>query len=167
MPRNAIIAVFVAAAIAAASAGNAAAGNWMDPARGGAAGVVPSLPILPFREPVASPSGPVLFDSEQYALQHGFDVNEIAHFAFVPLHKDGIFDYTPEALIYVPPVASAHDGPRGEVSLAPMAVWLRPNYALYGNQPQHYGDQYLVGPLRPSESLLRGVSPRITAIGRR
>lgn len=167
MRTKSFIAAFVAMAITGISAGSAGAGNWVDSARQGAAGVIPSVPILPFREPVASPSGPVLFDSEEFALQHGFDVNEIAHFAFVPLHKDGIFDYTPEALIYVPPAASAHDGPRGRVSLAPMAVWLRPNYDLYGNQPQHYGDQYLVGPLAPSDSLLRGVSPRILGFERR
>src|SRR5512135_170956 len=88
MQENVFIAVFGALLIAGASIGYAEAGSWMDPARSGPAGVVPSPPILPFREPVAEPSGPVLFDSEQYALQHGFDVNQIAHFAFVPLHKD-------------------------------------------------------------------------------
>ncbi|MFZ0694236.1 MAG: hypothetical protein WAN51_08825 [Alphaproteobacteria bacterium] len=66
-----LIAAFVATAIAGASPESAFAGNWVDSAWQGAAGVVPSVPILPFREPVARPSGPVLFDSEEFALQHG------------------------------------------------------------------------------------------------
>jgi hypothetical protein len=144
----------------------AQAESWLDGPRYGRIGTMeaPRAHAEP-RAPIES--GRAIFNSDAYALQHGFDLLEIDHYAFVPLHKDGIFNFEPDALIYVPPSPGSHSGAMGRVSHAPMAVWLRPNYSLYGFRSQQHGDDSLLQPLAPTESRLRGVSPRILDFERR
>jgi len=148
------------AAVLAAPASPARAGSWLDGARYGQIGTMeaPRAHAAP-RAPIESSRA--IFDSSAYALEHGFDVLEIEHHAFVSLHKGGIFGYEPEALIYVSPSPGSHG------ALAPMAIWLRPNYGLYGFRSQRTGGSSLLGPLAPTENRLFGVTPRVLDLERR
>jgi hypothetical protein len=147
------------AALAAAPA-TARGENWLDRARLGQTGIA-AFSVEPPPRPASVDTRPLNLESGGYALEHGFDVIEIQHYAFFGLHTGGIFNYQPDALIYVPPAAGTSDRGHGQVSLAPMAVWLRPNYALYGSHTHPFGHDPLLGPLTPASSLLTGASPRV------
>lgn len=110
-----------------------------------------SPPIQPNRSVV---------DTDAYALRHGFDVKAMDRDAFVSLHKNGLFDYQPDAMLYIAPPGGAHG------ALSPMAEWLHPDYALYGYRSQVDSGFTGQGPLAPGENALRGVTPRVLDLER-
>ena len=133
----------------------ARAESWLDGPRYGRIGLPPAAV-----RPALRQSEPLNAESRRYALEHGFQVIELNPPAF-PSSRGDMFNYQPSAMIYVPPAPGTSDAGHGRRSIAPNAVFLHPNYSMYGTYSRRFGRQPLTGPLRPTESLLEGATPRI------
>lgn len=146
------------AGLAVFGAGEARAGSWLDDARYARYGTIPPPP--PAVRPGPRETPPLNVDSRRFALEHGFEVITLNPPAF-PSNRGDMFDYRPKAMIYIPPVPGTSDAGHGRKSIAPNAIFLRPNYSMYGTGSRRFGRMSLTGPLRPTESLLQGATPRI------
>lgn len=147
------------AGLAVLGAGEALASSWLDDARYARYGTIPPPP--PAVRPPPRDYPPLNVESHRFALEHGFQVIELNPVAF-PSNRGDMFNYTPRAMIYIAPTPGTSDAGYGRRSIAPSAIFLRPNYSMYnGFSSRRFGRQGLIGPLQPSESQLLGATPRI------
>jgi len=86
-------------------------------------------------------------------------VRDMDRYAFIGLHKDGIFGFTPEGRVSLAPRTSLWNGHQGPVSIVPRSLTLCPNYSLYGAYPTEFGRLAPSG--LSSDRSIPGVSPRV------